>query len=795
MIGQTIGHYHIVEELGAGGMGVVYRAEDTKLKRSVALKFLPPELTRDAEARRRFLHEAQAAAALDHPNICTVHEVDETPEGRVYIAMACYAGETLRERIAKGPLPLPEALRIAKEAATGLAHAHGRGIVHRDVKPANIFVCADGLVKVLDFGLAKLAAGSAVTKTGTTLGTTGYMSPEQAKGQPVDGRTDIWSLGVVLYEMVAGRPPFAGEYPQAVVYGIINEEPEPLSKVNPAVPPELERVIRRCLAKDPGQRFQRMAEMVWELAAKGQRPPVPARILNRTGPWLRRHRLAALLTGLLIVAAAGLAYWFWPKVGAPTPAGPLFEKIAVLPLSNLSGDPSQEYFADAMTEALIMELCKIEKLTVISRTTMMRYKKTDKSIPEIAKELHLDAIVEGSAQKVGERVRITAQLIAAAEDKHLWAAQYDRSLSDVLMLQSEVARAIAGQVRVALTPADRRRLNTKRRVNPAAYEQYLQVADRERKLLWLPYKQWEEGLRHVLAIDPNFVDARADLAVCIVDGTMEPGYSHRSMLEALPLARAEIEKARQLDPDSAKVHGALSKLFLYEYDWLNAERELEIAAALHPGDPEALFDLAFMWMHAGRFSEACALERRKWELERPDAPELGTICPYMGFWSETLEEAVAGFQTLLRYAQDDFGKEDCKMNIGLAYMLHGRFQEAVERLEQLDPSWLKLPYIKSSLAYCYGRLGRRDEARRILVDFLAVREDNTAYMSPTSIALVYEGLGERGQAFAWLERGYEEHSRTMRELIYLPIWTRLRDDPRYIALLDKMNVPPDWRRK
>ncbi|HQM62912.1 MAG TPA: serine/threonine-protein kinase, partial [Acidobacteriota bacterium] len=243
MIGQTVGHYHIVEELGAGGMGVVYRAEDTKLRRSVALKFLPPELTRDAEAKRRFLHEAQAAAALDHPNICTVYEVGETDTGQLYIAMACYAGETLRERIARGPLPLEEALRIAQEAAAGLAHAHARGIVHRDIKPANLFLTEEGLVKVLDFGLAKLAAGSAVTKTGTTLGTTGYMSPEQAQGKTTDARTDIWSLGVVLYEMVAGRPPFAGEYPQAVVYGIVNEAPEPLTARRTGVPIQLDGII------------------------------------------------------------------------------------------------------------------------------------------------------------------------------------------------------------------------------------------------------------------------------------------------------------------------------------------------------------------------------------------------------------------------------------------------------------------------------------------------------------------------------------------------------------------------
>jgi hypothetical protein len=306
-------------------------------------------------------------------------------------------------------------------------------------------------------------------------------------------------------------------------------------------------------------------------------------------------------------------------------------------------------------------------------------------------------------------------------------------------------------------------------------------------------KQREEGLRQVLAIDPDYVEARLALADCFLGGTTEPGYSHRSMVEALPLARAEIEKAQRLDPDSAGVHTAMSFLLSLEYDWLGAERELELAYTMNPGDGSVLASLKDVRNFARRYSEACVLERRFWALSRPDMPDID--CPLTTFWSGTLAEALTELQVWLRYARNDVEREGIKMNIAAAYLIHGRFQEAVDRFGKLNPSTLEWPYAKSGLAYCYGRLGRRDEARRILADFLAERENTAAYMMPTNIALVYEGLGERDQAFAWLERGYEEHSIFMQELIYFPIWTNLHDDPRYIALLDKMSVPPDWRRK
>jgi serine/threonine protein kinase len=470
MLGKTISHYKILEKLGEGGMGVVYRAMDTRLKRTVALKFLPPELTRDANAKERFIHEAQAASAPDHPNICTIHEIDETNEGQIFIAMACYEGESLQAMIRRGPLGLDEAVRIASQAARGLAKAHERGIIHRDVKPGNILVTEDGLAKIVDFGLAKLATQSRLTRLGTTVGTVMYMSPEQASGKEADERSDIWSLGVVLHEMATGSPPFSGEHEQAIIYSILNQAPEQVGRLLPEAPKDLERILGKALAKEPAERYQRMSDLAADLELL--RESLPSRTKSRTVPAGRasRPRLWIGIAGVIVLAALALfigrPYFFKPREKPIT-------SVAVLPFQNMSADPEQEYFSDGMTEAIIKELSQIKALRVISRTSVMRYKKTDKSLPEIARELGVDAVVEGSVLRADNEVRITAQLIAADPEKHLWAEDFTRSLENILALQSEVAQAIAREIKVAVTPQEKERLTASRPVDPEAHEAYL----------------------------------------------------------------------------------------------------------------------------------------------------------------------------------------------------------------------------------------------------------------------------------------------------------------------------------
>ncbi len=470
MIGKTISHYKILEKLGEGGMGVVYKAKHLKLDSFVALKFLPPQLVTQKAAKKRFIHEAKAASSLEHPNICAVHDIDETPDGRMFIVMPYYEGETLQEKVERGPLEFDEAIHIASQVASGLARAHEKGIVHRDVKSANILIANDGHVRILDFGLAKLAKQTRLTKTGTTVGTVMYMSPEQAKGDDVDRRSDIWSLGVMLYEMLTGHLPFRGEIEQAVIYSILNEEPEPITTARREVPLQLEALVEKALAKTPEKRYQQMEELLADLEI--QREELALGIKPRRFIKLRRlrrkrwFRYGAMVSVFVILMATGMQFFGGRNMA--------IHSIAVLPLENLSGDPEQEYFADGMTDALIADLAQIGALRVISRTSVMQYKGgVRKPLPEIARELNVDAIIEGSVFREGDRVRITAQLIHAQTDRHLWADSYVREFVDILTLHSEVARAIAREVKARVTPEEETRLARTRPVDPEAYELYL----------------------------------------------------------------------------------------------------------------------------------------------------------------------------------------------------------------------------------------------------------------------------------------------------------------------------------
>ncbi len=469
MIGKTISHYHIIGQIGSGGMGVVYKAEDTKLKRTVALKFLPPELTRDPEAKARFIREAQAASTLDHPNICTIHEIDETPEGQLFIVMACYEGKTLKEKIKDEGLRIKEAVDITIQIAQGLEKAHEKGIIHRDIKPANIFITADGNVKILDFGLAKLAGQAQLTKDASTLGTVAYMSPEQISGENIDQRTDIWSLGVVLYEMLTGRSPFKGDYEQAIIYSILNEEPDSISSIRSDFPAELELVIQKAMHKDSMKRYRNVNELLIDLKTTKR---------NLEVKWIDYLEKAV-------------------------------PSIAVLPFVNMSADPENEYFSEGMSEDIINALSKIKDFRVAARTSTFSFKGEKIDLHEIGRKLKVETVLEGSVRKAGNRMRITAQLINVQDGYHLWSEQYDRVVADVFDIQDEITLAIVDALKVELLAGENLAVTKRYTDNVEAYNLYSKGRYYWNKMNTESFRKAIDHFQKAIAIDPSYALAYA----------------------------------------------------------------------------------------------------------------------------------------------------------------------------------------------------------------------------------------------------------------------------------------------
>jgi TolB-like protein/tetratricopeptide (TPR) repeat protein len=780
------GKYRIIEEVGHGGMGVVYRAEDIKLKRCVALKFLPPLLVDSPELKERFLIEAQAAAALSHPNICVIHEVGESEE-RSYIAMEFVEGETLRDKLRKGPFAVGEALEIAVKVAAGLGEAHGKGIIHRDVKSANIMVKEKGQAKVMDFGLAKLRGGSSLTKSQTTLGTVAYMSPEQARGDVLDLRTDIWSLGIVLYEMLAGEQPFKGDHDQTVIHAMLHREPKPLGKIRPGLPPGLENIVLRALTKNPADRYQTMEDFRKDLeaVAEGLKPLKAKRRLGRkifgsNGTYLLSTVLAVLII-LFGLNIGGFRDRLFGRRGRAEPA----IKLAVLPFRNLTGDPAQEYLSDGITEELIAQIGRLnpQNLGVIGRTSVMRYKTGDTSIDQIGRDLEVNYVLEGSLQREAGRVRINTELIHVSDRTQAWTGTYEPELSGILAAQGQVAKGVAKALAVKLLPAEEARLAVVRMVNPEAYSAYLKGA-----ALWKTMKKADldaaqRFFDQALEKDPSYAPAFSGLA-WVWMARQQMSFVPES--EGVPKAKEAALQAITLDENSAEAHEALAAVMTWgEWDWVGAQTEWTRTLELNPNGDNAHAYYAHYLAHRGRAAEGLRHSDLAIKLDPFNALN-HALRGVVLLCLRRFDDAMTAARTAMSLRAD--------LSIAFTVMQRAYMAKGM-RDEQLADQRLRISRDPERVAAFERGLaeGGYEGAQRGIADILAARFERSQYFSASGIALRYLDAGDNDRAIDWLQKAYDRHDSDL-PYINAPPWDRLRDDPRYQALLSRIGLVLDEKK-
>jgi len=839
MIGQTISHYRILEKLGEGGMGEVYLAEDTKLHRRVALKLLPAYLTRNAEARARFEREAQAEAALSHPNIVIIHDTGDL-DGQVYIVMEYVEGKSLRELMDQRELSLEQVIEIALQICEGLKKAHQAGIVHRDIKPENIMIDRDGRVKILDFGLAMLKGTSRLTREIAVMGTIYYISPEQGLGEPIDHRTDIWSLGVMLYEMVADRLPFSGD---AIPYQILNEEPPPLSSARYEVPEELELILKKAMQKDRNRRYQQIDEM-WldlrpllgnpksgppgstsesgpsgELRAEergpeafpstGSRPVVrpseeqaqspslqktpgqdrgvdlPA-LKPRSSPFnflrLVQNKLrSSIFAGLLLLTVGGL--YLFGDFRFSQPKDPVVlnkHHIAVLPFANISRDAGDEYFADGMTEELISSLSKIGGFKVIARTSVMKYKGADKNVAEIGQELKVGTILEGSVRKADDKLRITVQLIDVGSQAHLWSQEYDRELKDVFSIQTDIAQQVVEALKMQLMVGEKQQIQKKGTENLEAYTWYLRGRYYWNRRTVEGLKKAIEYFEYAIEKDPNYASAYSGLADSY---TLLAVYGHLPPKEAYPKAKQAAGKALEIDDTLAEAHTSLAfARHRFDWDWAGAEREFKRALSLNPGYSTAHHWYSLYLMQMGRTEEGLTEIKRAQELD-PFSLPINTDIGIHFYYARQYDRAIQQFQKTLKI-DPDFAR--AYLDLGLAYEQKGMYGEAIEALQKGITLSKGSMILVATVARTYALSGRKSDAQRVLNELKA--KSNQEYVPAFYFAPIYAGLGEQDQALEWLQKAYEERSGWLVFLKINPVFDGLHGDPRFLALLQKVGL-------
>jgi eukaryotic-like serine/threonine-protein kinase len=819
-----VGRYEIRSQLGVGGMGEVYLAWDTKLERKIALKILPADLASNKDRLRRFEQEAKAASALNHPNIITIYEIEQI-DSINFIATELIEGQTLRERLRLESLKLAEILDLSIQVASALSAAHGSGIVHRDIKPENIMVRKDGIVKVLDFGLAKLIEEPSPdvvnpeaptrpaihTDPNVVMGTAIYMSPEQARGREIDARTDIFSLGVVLYEMVTGRLPFAGSTTSEVLASVLSDkEPQPLARYSREAPAELERIVAKSLRKDREQRYQTTKDLLLDLqnlkqqsdfesrlerstppdtreaptavsqipATIGLQSPSTASISGSTTTSLKQHRLS-LLIGLLILifAASGLTYLWYSST-----ASTAIESIAVLPFINASNDANSEYLSDGITESIISNLSQLSQLKVMARSTVFHFKGKETDPREVGRQLGVQAVMSGRLLRQDDHLIVRTELVNVADGRQLWGGEYDRELSDVLGLQQDISREISDKLRLKLTGEEKKRLTGRNTTNAEAYEYYLRG-----RYFW--NKRTGEGLtkaieqfQQAIDRDPNYALGYVGLADSYA---LLEEYAGVPSSETLPKARAAADHALAIDNSLSEAHVSSGIIFQQMWRWSEAVEEYTRAISLNPNYPTAHHFLSIYFRTQGELDDSLREIKRAQELD-PLSSVIGQNVAEIYLLKNDLSSAIAQCQRIIELDPNFPGAHD---ELGFAYLKEQRNDEAMAEFQKTVELSGRASRYLGDLGYAYAITGKRAEAQTIL------RELKDKYERSESIgqyvAAVYAGLGDKDQAFAWLERDFERQSGI--RMPFLKWWFTfdgLRGDQRYNDLLHRVGLKP-----